>query len=573
MPQPGKRESEQDFIRRCIPIVIEDGTAEDGSQGSAICHSIWREARKSNMTPNELLLAEINSRQEKRTEFNYGILTADRYVKTVQDCVGSEICYRYACTKSTSFDDVLKKSTKTLTYNNPEMKTQDIYDLTKFHRLDINDDQIELPKNTLMVFRHILTTPRKDRDGDILRTKGATVDPNMLLLWNHVHTLPTGKMLGIAEHSSKLLSLFSAIIDMNELCHDAAVMIDNKMGRFSHGFRALDFDKMKEEEGRTTSPGGFDIKLFEIMEESIVTVPSNTDSETQEILLSLVEGGKLTSPIMKSFGKSIREHRPVLSSVKYNEKIGDFERTIETSNAADFETIFKTTGEKNNEDKSRDGSSETKGEGCGCGTVPCSCSSKETNDDNTINKSRETEDSKVKSMVGPTDPINGHTHQVTLDNDGNGTAAEADGHTHVVTAFEVQEAGGHVHPLNRSRLVLRDFEHDTKAGRVLSNANVKKILDVVDTLKVLGSEHISTKTGIGFCNVCIKKLNDVVKSAHGKEEEERSIEITIKEAMATFITKSDSEQRTKMIETLIALNEIEEKKKSTEEFHSLVGSK
>lgn len=46
MPTPGKGEKKDDFIERCIPIVIADGTAKDGSQANAFCHSIWEESKK-----------------------------------------------------------------------------------------------------------------------------------------------------------------------------------------------------------------------------------------------------------------------------------------------------------------------------------------------------------------------------------------------------------------------------------------------------------------------------------------------------------------------------------------------
>lgn len=46
MPVPGKGEKKDDFVERCIPIVIADGTAKDGSQASAICHSIWEQAKE-----------------------------------------------------------------------------------------------------------------------------------------------------------------------------------------------------------------------------------------------------------------------------------------------------------------------------------------------------------------------------------------------------------------------------------------------------------------------------------------------------------------------------------------------
>jgi HK97 family phage prohead protease len=46
MPKPHKNEPKKDFIERCIPIVLHEETAQDGSQAAAICNSIWREHNK-----------------------------------------------------------------------------------------------------------------------------------------------------------------------------------------------------------------------------------------------------------------------------------------------------------------------------------------------------------------------------------------------------------------------------------------------------------------------------------------------------------------------------------------------
>jgi hypothetical protein len=43
MPTPSPNESHDDFIDRCIPVVIDDGTADEQDQAMAICESIWRE--------------------------------------------------------------------------------------------------------------------------------------------------------------------------------------------------------------------------------------------------------------------------------------------------------------------------------------------------------------------------------------------------------------------------------------------------------------------------------------------------------------------------------------------------
>ena len=269
---------------------------------------------KQNESSHGRLLDLVRARTEKRSEFNYGILTADRYVKRFLDEIGIQACYRHMCrTKGdwASFDDAMQKAAGTLSYINADMEVKAKGD-------DELPSAIERPKNTLMVFRHVLTTSKKDRDGDILRTKGAKPDPRMLMLWQHVHTLPIGKMLSVASHTKDELQLYSCIVDMNELCHDAAVMVDNGMGRFSHGFRAIDFLEIKE--GRD-SHSGFDVKEFEILEESIVSVPANPDAETEEVILSLVEGGKLTSSLMKDYGRAVRERRPISVPVKLDVKV------------------------------------------------------------------------------------------------------------------------------------------------------------------------------------------------------------------------------------------------------------
>lgn len=289
------------------------------------------------------MLDLVRARTEKRSEFNYGILTADRYIKRFLDEIGIQACYRHMCrTKGdwASFDDTMQKAAGTLSYINADMEVKAKGD-------DELPSAIERPKNTLMVFRHVLTTSKKDRDGDILRTKGAKPDPRMLMLWQHVHTLPIGKMLSVASHTKDELQLYSCIVDMNELCHDGAVMVDNGMGRFSHGFRAIDFLEIKE--GRD-SHSGFDVKEFEILEESIVSVPANPDAKTEEVILSLVEGGKLTSSLMKDYGRAIRERRAISVPVELDVKV--------TINGQEVKSDANESRDKARERVGADGASE-----------------------------------------------------------------------------------------------------------------------------------------------------------------------------------------------------------------------
>lgn len=62
MPIPGKDETKGEFLERCIPIVIADGTAKDGAQANAICNSIWDENKKKKESAMYVKIEEIERR-------------------------------------------------------------------------------------------------------------------------------------------------------------------------------------------------------------------------------------------------------------------------------------------------------------------------------------------------------------------------------------------------------------------------------------------------------------------------------------------------------------------------------
>jgi hypothetical protein len=151
------------------------------------------------MADNNQLIKAIR-RRTKKTQFALGILTADKYVKTLEDCIGLDGCNRLAAKGRGSYHDLLKKASRTLVYSNPDMVRSG----------DVPSD-LELPKNTLMAFQHVLTSSTKDRDGDTLHSDGAVVDPKMLLLWQHVHTMPIGKFLAVVDKNPNRLTVVSCI--------------------------------------------------------------------------------------------------------------------------------------------------------------------------------------------------------------------------------------------------------------------------------------------------------------------------------------------------------------------------
>ncbi len=53
IPTPQAGESQDEYISRCIPIVLNEKTAKDGSQAAAICHSMWRKHKGEKEIPVE----------------------------------------------------------------------------------------------------------------------------------------------------------------------------------------------------------------------------------------------------------------------------------------------------------------------------------------------------------------------------------------------------------------------------------------------------------------------------------------------------------------------------------------
>ena len=62
MPTPQPNESRDEFIERCIPMVIEEGTANDEEQAYAVCESYWEEAEGDNDMQNLQCYREMTAR-------------------------------------------------------------------------------------------------------------------------------------------------------------------------------------------------------------------------------------------------------------------------------------------------------------------------------------------------------------------------------------------------------------------------------------------------------------------------------------------------------------------------------
>lgn len=255
---------------------------------------------------HEELLKLVKSRK-RAGAFGYGIGLASWAFRQAAECGGDRDCLKAVLRghlKSFSIDNAVKEAGRKLTFCNPAFTEVKLASSVGSFR-DLLPDGVEPPPHTLMLVRHVLTTPREDRDKDVLQTRGAMVDPILPFLWQHIHTLPIGRNVATIEHSENVLKNVSAIVDVNELAHDAAILFEAGVLRFSHGFRALEFRQRKVE---GDSDPGFEVTKFEIMEQSAVSVPSNVDAQVEAY-----SKGKLKSELVKRVSQEMWRSRPATS--------------------------------------------------------------------------------------------------------------------------------------------------------------------------------------------------------------------------------------------------------------------
>lgn len=302
MPAPKEGEDRDTFVSRCVPIVLDDGTAENADQAVAICNSMWEEAQKSDdTTPQDrhgTFIVGLSERN-KSSDFGYGITTAEPYVRSVLQ-LESAGC---KTGRTEPAEAMLKDAAGKLCAAFPEMVVEKLATVAESDAIGLGGTQP--PPKTLMLIRHVLTTDREDRDGDILRTAGAALDPKAPLLWQHQPFLPIGRVMRTVEHTASKLTVVSALLDLNELTSDVAKLIEADALRFSHGFRVLDYEPRKSADG--TEGDGFEVTKFEILEASLVSVPSNIDAE-----IELYSRGRLESDLAKAHARQFLSERQVV---------------------------------------------------------------------------------------------------------------------------------------------------------------------------------------------------------------------------------------------------------------------
>ena len=218
-----------------------------------------------------------------------GILTADRYFRSIEGCFEGGFCPTKLFEQSTpeQWAQELESAALRLVYTDDEMSVK-----------DLATGGMALSAGSIMDFDAVITSTRKDHDGDVLESSGAIVDPKCALLWQHITLQPIGKLVSVISANSKNVQGRFCIAN-TELGRDAAALIEMGALRISHGFEpAADGYEPLEKEGR------WHITKFHVMEVSVVSIPSNTDA-----VITAFSRGKLHSALVKGWAGRLYDSR------------------------------------------------------------------------------------------------------------------------------------------------------------------------------------------------------------------------------------------------------------------------
>lgn len=243
-------------------------------------------------------LEELLERVKTKDDPASGIGLASTYLKMIFDCTDG-ICgvMPQDVAPIADWQKAIGDADKVLVYTPEEME------------ITVKDESdkkfIPTPK-ACMDFETVMTSARKDRDGDILDTKGAEPDLSMPYLFMHTHFHIGGKLVQITLHNSKLMKGHFALLDC-QVGNDMAFLIENKALRSSIGFLPIEYEPIKDSknEEKASYRNGYRFKRFKIMETSGVPVPANEDA-----IITAYSRAKLFSPMAKLLGYSLKSKLP-----------------------------------------------------------------------------------------------------------------------------------------------------------------------------------------------------------------------------------------------------------------------
>lgn len=255
---------------------------------------------------------------ERNSASRWGIGTAKQYVSEMAQCLtGGGICPAkvFGSADAESWKKELDAAAGRLTYCDDGMADTD------YMQKSIRDGSGITP-GAILEYDAVLSTTRKDRDGDILESGGLEIDTKMPLLWQHIQVSPIGKHVSVLKQTDDLIICRFAIAD-TELGRDAAVLTRFGALRKSHGFKPTEFEPVeiiKSADGKDIVRG-WHVKRASVLEGSQVSIPSNVDGNVLRTYEKEFDGictafsrNELKNDLVKSWAKGFFDKRPTQST-------------------------------------------------------------------------------------------------------------------------------------------------------------------------------------------------------------------------------------------------------------------
>lgn len=262
----------------------------------------------------EEILKQLLEADQKSFESYEGLMLAKHFLDPLSPCLDGKQCtpFLFDLAGKDAWSTAIKRAAETLAWTNSDQvilaatdgewtKDESDWNFDTEKGVDASKTPVTLPDGAVMVFDAIITTPRRDHGGDILESKGAELDDRMPLLWQHMSAAPIGKMVKKLTQNSKRVTGRFAIAD-TPLGRDAAMLVKFGALRISHGFKVLEYEPIKDKDGRFI---GWHIKSFKVLETSLVSVPANQDA-----VIMAHTTGKLHSPLVKSWADNLKRELP-----------------------------------------------------------------------------------------------------------------------------------------------------------------------------------------------------------------------------------------------------------------------
>ncbi|HET6415727.1 MAG TPA: HK97 family phage prohead protease [Polyangiales bacterium] len=169
-------------------------------------------------------------------------------------------------------------------------------------------EQIVKAKNpTTRELLHLITTANPDRAGDVVEAGGAQVDSfmrNPVVMADHDYSFEKiiGRAMSLEVRDGGIYARTQfRSTPLGEAAYNLAA---EGIGGWSIGFRPIEYDNIKGEDGRTR---GYRFKKWELLEYSIVAIPMNADAVS-----SAIQRGLVGSDIANVFFRMIKAEAPVL---------------------------------------------------------------------------------------------------------------------------------------------------------------------------------------------------------------------------------------------------------------------